>query len=160
MSRIVASAVLASLVGFAIPAAAGEPEVGTSGAISSLAVSELPPLATDTDWSLPPVHVGRPTRGAVLPALYVSLAGLNAFDAYSTSKGPSNGAVEANPVMRSTARHPAVMWAAKSGVTAVSIALAERLWRQDRRAAAITTLIVSNALAGFAAVNNASVLRK
>src|SRR5690242_9510550 len=53
------------------------------------AAGTLSPLAGDVDWSLPPVHLGAEmhanSRGFLLPALYVSLGGLQLFDAYSTS---------------------------------------------------------------------------
>src|SRR6202011_5695761 len=102
---------------------------------------------SDTDWSLQPVPVRpsmAPSRGNLLPALYVSLAGLNIFDAYATRAGLSHGAVEANPLMHAVAGNSAALWAVKGGATAGSIFFAERLWRQHRRAEAIAVMVVSN----------------
>jgi hypothetical protein len=119
------------------------------------------PAAVSTPLTIVPVT--RPTpanaglsreRGPLLPALYVGLAGLNALDGISTMRGVANGAAEGNPMMRRAARNPAVMWSIKGGITAATIGVAESLWRQDRKAAAITTIVVSSAIAGFAATHN------
>jgi hypothetical protein len=120
---------------------------------------KLTPLAADVDWSAVPQAV-RPSRGALLPSLYVSLAGLNAFDAYSTMKGIGRGASEANPLMSGVAGNAAALWAVKGGVTAGSIVLAERLWRQNRKAAAIAVMVASNGVMATVAARNASVLRQ
>jgi hypothetical protein len=66
-------------------------------------------VAGDADSSLPPVKFGSESRGALLPSLYVSLATLNAYGAYSTTKGLSLGAVEGNVVMRNLAGRPVVL---------------------------------------------------
>jgi len=157
MSRILAVAFFVALIGYSSPAAAGEPGLATTEPVTS---SALPPLAADTDWSLPPVRVGDPKRGTLLPMLYVGLGGLNAFDAYSTRKGLASGAVEANPFMKSAAGNSAAMWTVKAGVTAGTIAVAERLWRQDRKVAAITTMVISNAIVATVAAHNARILAK
>lgn len=155
---MLASFFLAALVASAAPARAAEPETMTT--VSAIATSAfmLQPLAGDVDWSLPPVLLGGPRRGAMLPALYVGLAGLNAFDAYSTVKGLSRGATEGNPLMQPAAGSSAAMWAIKGGVTAGSIAVAERLWRQNRRGAAITMMVVSNVIVATAAARNVQIL--
>ena len=48
-------------------------------------------------------------RPAILPVLYVGLAGLQAFDIYSTDAAVARGAVEANPVMSPIAGDTAAM---------------------------------------------------
>src|SRR5437667_5340415 len=68
--------------------------------LASGAAAVAPALAADVDWALPAVHIGSASRGAVLPALYISLAGLQAYDAYSTVTGVRRGAVEANGLMK------------------------------------------------------------
>jgi hypothetical protein len=100
-----------------------------------------------------------PTRGRVLPILYVNYAALQAYDGYTTISGVKRGAREANPMMSSLAGRPAAVWAVKGGVTAASIFLAERLWTENRRGRAITTMIISSALMGAVAANNSAVLR-
>src|SRR4051812_12017479 len=107
-----AAVFLALMFAAALPraAAAADPEQ-RSAAIRAAAA----PMAADVDWSLRPVDVGQTesrapahTRGVLLPSLYVSLAGLNAFDAYTTGKGLQTGAgTEANGVMSGVARNPA-----------------------------------------------------
>ena len=76
-------------------------------------------------------------RGSLLPALYVSLAGLQAYDGYSTSRGLKSGASEANAVLGTVASHPAALWAVKGGTAFMSIYVAERLWRGHHRGQAM-----------------------
>lgn len=128
--------------------------------IAAIGAAPVPALAADVDWSLPSVHVSRgaQSRGALLPTLYGGLAALNAYDAFSTSKAIRNGSgVEANPLMRGVASNRAALWALKGGVTAGSILLADRMWRNHNRAGAIATMIVSNAVMSAVTVNNARV---
>ena len=94
----------------------------------------------------------------MLAPLYVSLGALQAFDGYSTLKGVNRGARESNVLVGGLAANPAAFWAVKAGSTAVSIYFAERLWRQHRRAEAITVMIVSNGVMAAIAARNASVL--
>ena len=159
----------------AIPAAAAGHETGSVEPESQAAVGASPfvaaamsakktsitsaeSVAVDIDWSRPPVKAGL-RRGAALPMLYVSLTGLNAYDAYSTTSGISKGASESNPLMRGAARNPAAIWAIKAGVTAGTITMAERLWRSDKRVQAVTVMIISNGMMAAVAARNASVLR-
>jgi len=113
-----------------------------------------------TGLSLPPIEFSQPQRGALLPALYVSLASLNAFDAYATSRGIALGAAESNPMMKAVAGSPAGVWAVKTSVTAGSIVVAERLWRQHHRPQAIAVMLISNGMMAFVAARNASVLHQ
>ena len=100
-----------------------------------------------------------PRRGTLLLSLYVSLAGLNAYDAYSTTKGYSAGATETNSLLRAAASRPAVVWAIKGGITAGSIIVAERLWRTHHRVHAIGMMVLTNSLMAVVAARNSSVLR-
>jgi hypothetical protein len=118
-----------------------------------------PTHGADTDSSLSAFHIGHPSRPGALPALYVGLAGLQAFDAYSTIVGVNRGAVESNGLMKSIAGNPAPVIAVKGGVTAASILVAERLWKKHRRVAAIVTMVATNGLMAAVAAHNASVLR-
>jgi hypothetical protein len=114
------------------------------------------PAATETR---PPGRISPADRGSVLPALYVSLGGLQAYDGYSTSRGLRNGAYEANSVMGTLASHPAALWAMKGGTAFVSILVAERLWRGHHRGQAIALMAVSNGIMAAVAASNASIIR-
>ena len=99
--------------------------------------------------------IGRP---AVLPTLYVSLAGLQAADCYLTLSGLSHGATEANPVVQGLTGSPTSMWVMKAASTASSIYLAERLWRRQHRVAAVAVMAISNSVMIAVAAHNSRVL--
>lgn len=152
MTRTLAAAIaLTCLAANAAAADAADPVRPETAATAD--VTSAPPVA-NIDWAFSPT-LDAPKRGGLLPALYVGLAGLNVYDAYSTSNGLSSGAREANPMMKGIAGNSAALWAVKGGVTAASIAVAERLWRHNRRAAAITTMVISNGMMAIVAANNA-----
>ena len=100
-----------------------------------------------------------PARPLVLSVLYNSLAGLQAFDGYSTMHAVGKGAREANPVVQQLVDSPAAFWAVKAATTAAPIMIAEHLWPTHRRAA-IAVMIVTNGILAVAAVHNAAVLRQ
>lgn len=106
-----------------------------------------------------PGPVAPAARGFALPALYVSLVGLQAYDGYSTSRGLKNGAAESNAILGALATHPAALWAAKGGSALVSIYVAERLWRRHHRGQAIALMVASNGLMAAVAASNASIIR-
>jgi hypothetical protein len=110
------------------------------------------------DWRVPG-RVSPAERGSLLPALYVSLGGLQAYDAYSTSRGLKNGASEANAVLGAVAGHPAALFAVKGGTAFMSIYVAERLWRGHHRGQAIAMMVVSNGIMAAVAAGNASIIR-
>jgi hypothetical protein len=154
----VAIAVVSTTLTFSsTPAAAADGASDAAAAAGSVAVA-VPALAADVDWALPAVHVPQSSRGSVLPALYIGVAGLQVYDGYSTLTGFKRGAIETNAVMKNVAGNPAAMLAVKGGVTAASIFMAERLWKQNRRTAAIVTMIATNGLMAAVAARNASVL--
>jgi hypothetical protein len=101
----------------------------------------------------------RVSRGAALPVLYGTLAGLQAYDGWSTVRAVRLGATEANPAVAGIASHAPAMWAVKAGATLVSIYAAERLWRRHRRTEAIVTMIAVNSAMAMVAAHNASVLK-
>jgi hypothetical protein len=98
-------------------------------------------------------------RPMVLSTLYASYAALQAFDAYSTQRAISHGAREANPLMQPVVHQQATFWAMKTSATIGTIVAAERLWRQNRKGAAIAVLVASNAVAAVVAARNARALR-
>jgi hypothetical protein len=157
MYRTVALVVL-SLTVVSVSAYAAD-ETTPSAATPTAGVQNVTPLAGNVDWSLRPVEIGAGRRPSVLPVLYVSLAALQGFDAYSTTAGLARGAQEANPMMRGVAGNSAAFWAVKAGSTAASIWLAERLWKTNR-VGAIVTMVVVNGVAASVAARNASVLKQ
>jgi len=99
------------------------------------------------------------SRGAALPILYGALAGLQAYDGWSTVTAVRRGAVEANPAMAGAASNPGAMWAVKIGATGASVYAAETLWRRHRRVEAIATMVAVNGMMVAVAARNASVMR-
>ncbi len=69
------------------------------------------------------------SRGAALPILYGALAGLQAYDGWSTVSGVRRGAVESNRAIAGAATSSSAMWALKVGATSASVYAAERMWR-------------------------------
>ena len=127
-----------------------------------------PPLldakAADDVWHFPSGGYSRvpwihATRGAVLPMLYVSFIGLEAYDGYSTNRGLRQGAVESNALVGAIAQNQRAVWAVKGATAFISIYVAERLWRGHHRGEAIAVMFVSNSVMTAVAVTNASVLR-
>jgi hypothetical protein len=99
------------------------------------------------------------TRPRLLPALYASYAGLQAYDIYSTRQALSRGAVEANPLMQQAAQSSSAMIALKAGVTVGTIVAAERMWKNNNKMGAIAVLVASNGVAAFVAARNARTLQ-
>ncbi|SRR5712691_7102493 len=157
-----AAIVILSLSLSGLPAHAAAADNGKPPAASAAENRpSAPSLGGDVDWSLPPVQFGpSPSkRPSALPALYVSLAALQAFDAYSTRQGLGRGAQEANPLMRGVAGNPAALWALKAATAAVPMILAERMWRRDR-VGAIVVMALANGVVAAVAANNARVLHR
>jgi len=141
MTRTIAAAVL-SLVAFAPSARADE------------AASAATPA---------PMTVPRPgmfTRPRILPALYTSYAALQAYDVYSTRQALAVGAREGNPLMQGVVGNASGFVALKASMAAGTILAAERLWKNDRKAAAIGVMIASNAVSALVAGRNARALRQ
>jgi uncharacterized protein DUF5658 len=130
-------------------------EVNAAGAPALFAKMILP--ASTDPWLL---NGGAAARGPALPGLYGSLISLQVYDGYSTSRGLQQGAAESNGLMASLATHPAQLWALKGATALTSIYMAEQLWRQHRRGAAIALMVASNAIMAGVAANNAAVLRR
>jgi len=121
--------------------------------------SAAPTMAGSAD-SLFRSQVEKPAgRPGVLPALYVSLAALQAFDAYSTTRGLSGGAQEGNPLMQHVAGNTAGFIALKAATTVVPMVLAERMWKHNK-VGAITLMVVANGVAAAISANNAQVLHQ
>lgn len=138
-----------------------------AAAVATLTFSALPASAADAPEAaaapaiVVPARVERAlARPAVLPALYASYAALQAYDVYSTRQALSRGAREANPLMQGVVGNPGAFVALKAGVAAGTILAAERLWKHDKKAAAIGIMIASNVVASMVASKNARTLRQ
>ena len=146
----------AALITMSIVCALSERAVAQDGADIPVLRAKLT-ASPDGDWRTP-VWQEPASRGAVLPVLYLSLIGLEAYDGYSTNRGLNHGAIEGNSLMRSVASHPGALWAVKGGATFVSIYFAERLWREHHRGQAIGVMVLSNVIMAGVAASNASVI--
>ena len=134
---------------------------------TAFVASSTPVFAADAaqseakDVSAPRIEIIVPetTRPAALPTMYVSLAGLQAYDGYATLHGVRAGATESNPLVGGLAKQPAAFWTVKALSTVTTIYFAEQLWRQNKRTQAIVTMVVANAVMGVVAARNISVLK-
>ena len=132
-----------------------------------LGLTTLPARAADGDATpaadSPKVFITTPDvdarRPAALPILYASLAGLQAYDIYSTHQGLSQGARELNPLMQGVVGSSTSVVVTKAVSTVLSIAVAERLWHTNKTAAIITMAVV-NGVMGAVAANNARILHQ
>jgi len=121
-------------------------------ASSLLSVSTLeqvlspPPAPTVTTATDARARADAERPRALMP-LYVSFAGLQVFDAHSTTRAIRHGASEANPLMRGLADKPAGMLAVKAAGTAGVIYASEQLWRRNKTAAVVFMLAANSALA-------------
>jgi hypothetical protein len=97
-------------------------------------------------------------RPALLPTLYLTLAGLQVFDIASTSRALRSGGAEANPIMTDVVGSPAAMIGVKAAATATAILAAEHL-RKHNRAAAIATMVAVNSAFAMVVSHNYAVAR-
>ena len=127
----------------------------------SAADESASPVTVASLTSAPVLHTGNGvSRPAALPALYVSYAALQVFDAYSTKQAMAQGAREANPLMQQVVGNQSAFLAVKASATVGTILAAEHLLRnKHNKKAAIAVLVASNAVAAVVAARNASVLR-
>lgn len=118
------------------------------------------PSMTGLDRSFQSRQFDKPaSRPRALPALYVSLAVLQAFDAYSTVRGLSSGAQEGNPIMQHVAQNTAGFVALKAATAVVPMVLAERMWKHNK-VGAIALMVAANGVAAAVGANNARVLHQ
>jgi hypothetical protein len=93
-------------------------------------------------------------RPAPLIPLYTSLGILQGLDIYTTSAAMSRGAVEANPVMKSTAGKTWTSVAVKAAATAGTVYFIERAWKHNRKGAVILATVINVATAAVVAHNS------
>jgi hypothetical protein len=141
----------------------------TAAALILLSLGAIPARAADNDnasmtgsprvvITLPVVETAE-KRPAILPVLYASLAGLQAYDVYSTRAGVARGAAELNPIVSPVSGDTTGMIVMKAVSTATTIVMAERLWHRNK-AAAILTMVAANSVMAIVAANNARVLHQ
>jgi hypothetical protein len=132
------------------------------GSLSSRVLFPVAPVARTASSVAAPLL--RPSSGfdtrrpAILPALYVSVAALQALDAHSTMAALGNGGREANPLMRGVAGNKGALLAVKAGVAGSTIFLAEKMWKRNR-AAAIAMMAIVNAVDAVVVAHNYRVVR-
>ena len=92
-----------------------------------------------------------------ITSLYVANATLQGLDAITTIQALGDGRAEANPLLRNGNR-PLII-GAKIAATTVSIYLAKKLWRQNRKAA-VFSMILTNTLMSMVVANNSEILER
>ena len=95
----------------------------------------------------------RSSRPAALTAMYVSLAGLNALDVYSTRRAIAAGAHEANPLMGRASASTGTMLAMKALSTAATVFFAERAWKKSRKGTIVLMAVLNGVTAAVTARN-------
>ena len=156
--------VVATILGLAIAtptfAADTDAPINPLAAASTTAVAKAANAAVATDSESDAGAYQRFTYGrpSLLPAMYMTSAALQGYDAFSTMKALKNGAREANPFMQAVVQRPAVFIAMKAGVTTASIMAAEQLWKGNHRLGAIGLMVASNVMMGAVAAHNSRVL--
>ena len=94
-------------------------------------------------------------RPLVLPVLYAALGVLQGMDYYTTQKGLALGAHETNPIVRNGTK--GTFLAMKAGSTAVTILIAEKMWKKNK-AGAIALMVATNVVYGAVVAHNARVI--
>lgn len=157
MMRLIATLAILTLTFSAAPVFAADESVATPAANVVWGGGPLTATATSAATSL---TASAPTRPALLPVLYASYVALQAYDVYSTRQALGHGGLETNPLMQGVVNNSGAFWAMKAGVTTATILAAERLWKNDKKAAALGVMIASNAVAAIVARRNAGTLRQ
>ena len=91
-----------------------------------------------------------------LTRMFVTHAALQGLDAFTTIRALDAGHREMNPLLKSG--NSALIIGSKAAVTAMSLVLAQKLWKRNRRAAMLT-VVVSNAVMSAVVANNAGLPR-
>lgn len=113
------------------------------------------PMAVMSDYS-PKVE-----RPAILPALYVTLGVMQAWDIHSTRTALQAGAREANPTAVAASGNAASLLGLKAATTAGTIFFAERMWKKNKVGAVLMLVAINGATAAVSMQNmrNAKRLR-
>jgi hypothetical protein len=155
--RIACALVVLSLTSVvAYGAEASDPTDGPATVGSTEVVKSMVP-ASVVRWN--PTRESHGVRPAALPALYASLAALQWFDGYSTTRALAGGAKEANPMMKGVVNKPVVFWSLKAAMAVAPALATERMWKTNK-AGAIAVMVVSNGMMAAVAAHNAKVLNR
>jgi len=146
---------LTSVVAYGAEASDPRDDLATIG--STDVVKSMAPASVVT-WH-PPTRESQRARPAALPAFYASLAALQLFDGYSTTRALAGGAKEANPVMKGVVNKPVVFWSLKAAMAVAPALATERMWKTNK-AGAIAVMVVSNGMMAAVAAHNAKVLNR
>jgi uncharacterized protein DUF5658 len=129
--------------------------------ISARATAADPPQEDQRPFVIASVTTEPATvRPSALVPMYLGLAGLQAYDGYSTFRGVQRGGSEQNPLVGGLANQPAAFWTLKAVSTLSTIYFAEQLWRTHHPAKAIVLMVVANGTMAYVAAHNASWLAK
>lgn len=85
----------------------------------------------------------------------MTLGALQGMDYYTTQKGLGLGAHETNPIVRNSTK--GTFLAMKAGSTAVTILIAEKMWKRNK-AGAIALMLATNIAYGAVVAHNARVI--
>jgi hypothetical protein len=124
----------------------------TSAAAQAVAVPASPRVVLEPT-SLIRVEPPPAKRPMLLPALYVSLGAVQAWDVYSTSAALKAGAIERNPLVAPVVGNSAGMIGLKLATAATTVFFAERLWKKNRVAAVVMMAGINGATAAIAMRN-------
>ena len=113
---------LTSVVAYGAEASDPRDDLATIG--STDVVKSMVPASVVT-WH--PTRESHRARPAALPAFYASLAALQLFDGYSTTRALAGGAKEANRVMKGVVTRPAVFWSVMAAVAAHNAKMLNRV---------------------------------
>jgi hypothetical protein len=133
---------------------AGSPAIVESPRPAVAQAAVVTPLQSPTQLDAPLFRAPEPKRPSALVPMYASLVTLQALDFVSTSRAlSSEGAYEANPVMRGVVGSPAAFLAVKAGTTAGTIWVAERMRKKHPVRALVFMLSTNAAMAAVVAHN-------
>ena len=136
-------------LGFAnIAAAAGKEEKPTL----TTAVAAAENVAVN--WPMAAsVYAPDVKRPGLLPALYVTLGAVQAWDVYSTSLALKAGAREANATAAPFTSSMGSMFGLKAATMAGTILCAEKMWKKNRVGAVVLMAAINGATAAVAMHN-------
>ena len=145
--RAASFALLLTVIG-AVPALASGGRDDNGSAPTTVASDTAAPAATELPaWAVDRVE----KRPVALSALYGAYGTLQILDMVSTRKAIAAGAHEANPTMGSGS--VGRMLAVKAGTGAVSIYLAEKMWKKNRVGAMLMMAAINGTSAAVVAHN-------
>lgn len=105
------------------------------------------PMAPMSDYS------PRMERPAILPALYVALGAMQAWDVYSTRAAIGAGAREANATAAPFSGNAGSLLGLKAATTAGTIFFAERMWKKNKVGAIVMLVAINGATAAVSMHN-------